>query len=197
MTKKRAVVLGFAMIVACGFPSWLRAQEAEGQAERPDVMPYTLAPGDVLTVSVWKSEDLGGVVPVRPDGRISLPLIGEVEVIGRTPEEIRLLLVEKYKGYVTAPVVSVVVSQINSWKIYVLGEVRSPGAYDVVSRTTVLQAIAMAGGLTEFAKESGIVLLRNVGGHEEIFSVSIKAITSGRDPGQNVVLGPGDTIVVP
>jgi len=160
-------------------------------------VPFTLQVGDVVTVSVWKNEELGARVPVRPDGQITLPLVGEVAGVGMTPLATQELLSEKYREFVTAPAVSVVVDQINSWKIFVLGEIRAPGVFDILRPTRLVQALAMAGGFTEYAKKDEIVLLRTRGVTEERMVLSVKGITSGRKPSDNVLLVPGDTIIVP
>jgi polysaccharide export outer membrane protein len=158
---------------------------------------YFIGVGDVLTVSVWKNEDLTVTVPVRPDGRISLPLVGEVEVVGRTPESVRTILNASYQDFVTSPAVSVVIQEINSRKIFIMGEVGTPGVYDLVQPTRLLQALALAGGVTDFAKEDQVVVLREEGGIERRTVVSIKDIQTGKRLDANMRLQPGDTIIVP
>ena len=159
--------------------------------------PYLIGLGDILEVSVWKNEELAVRVPVRPDGRISLPLVGEVEVAGLTPSAVRNLLAVKYQDFITGPGVSVVVAEINSRKIFIMGEVMSSGVYDIVQPTRLMQALAMAGGLTNFAKKDQVVLLRDVDGKQQRTVVSIKEIASGRNLESNIRLWPGDTIIVP
>lgn len=171
--------------------------DAESIGSADQAVPFTLQVGDVVTVSVWKNAELGASVPVRPDGQITLPLVGEVVVLGMTPLATQKLLSERYSDFVTAPAVSVVVDQINSWKVFVLGEVRAPGVYDILRPTRLVQALAMAGGFTEYAKKDEIVLLRTRGVTEQRMVLSVKDITSGRDPDDNVLLAPGDTIIVP
>jgi len=146
---------------------------------------------------VWKNPDLEGEVPVRPDGRISVPLIGEVHVAGLTPLEVQALLTDHYTRYVTAPSVSVLVTQINSRKVFILGQVRESGAFDILQPTNVMQALAMAGGLTEFAKTNKIVVLREVNGVKKRWQVNLDAVASGKRPEDNMILEPGDTIIVP
>ena len=158
---------------------------------------YLIGVGDVLTVSIWKNEELTVTLPVRPDGRISLPLVGEVEVAGRTPDAVRELLTTGFEEFITSPGVSVVVEEINSRKIFIMGEVEAPGVYDLIQPTRLLQALAMAGGLTEFAKKDQVVVLRDVGGTEQRTVVSIKDIQSGKGLDANMRLEPGDTIIVP
>ena len=159
--------------------------------------PYLIGLGDILEVSVWKNAELAVRVPVRPDGRISLPLVGEVEVAGLTPSAVRDLLAEKYQDFITGPGVSVVVAEINSRKIFIMGEVTSSGVYDIVQPTRLMQALAMAGGLTNFAKKDQVVLLRDVDGEQQRTVLSIKEIESGKNLDGNIRLWPGDTIIVP
>lgn len=199
-TRKLSVFVLATMVAVLSYhgaaPLWAQTI-SDGSPGSLDHLTYRMEPGDVITVSVWKSGELGATVPIRPDGLISLPLIGEVRVVGKTPEEVRIELTEAFQEFVTAPSVSVVIEQINSWKVFVLGEVQAPGAYDVLKPMTLMQLIAMAGGTTEFAKKDEIVVLRNDGTTEKRTVVSMKAITSGRETGQNIVLRPGDTVVVP
>lgn len=154
---------------------------------------FTLGVGDVLTISIWKSPDLTSTVQVQPDGMISLPLINEIPAAGKSPSELRTTLTESYKRFVTSPSVSVVVAEINSRKIYVVGEVQSPGEFDMLRPMTLMQAIAKAGGFTEFANKDGIVVLRS----QSRSLASFKKIVSGKDPGDNLLLQPDDTIVIP
>lgn len=159
--------------------------------------PYLIGLGDILEVSVWKNPELAVRVPVRPDGRISLPLVGEVEVAGLTPSSVRNLLAVKYQDFITGPGVSVVVAEINSRKIFIMGEVMSSGVYDIVQPTRLMQALAMAGGVTNFAKKDQVVLLRDVAGEQQRTVVSIKDIETGKNLDSNIRLWPGDTIIVP
>ncbi len=158
---------------------------------------YIIGVGDVLKVSVWKNEDLQAEVPVRPDGRISVPLIGEVHVAGLTPLEVQSLLTDRYTSFVTAPSVSVLVTQVNSRKVFILGQVKQSGAFDILQPTNVMQALAMAGGMSEFAKTNKIVVLRYINGIKTRWQINIDAIASGKRPQDNLLLEPGDTIIVP
>jgi polysaccharide export outer membrane protein len=157
---------------------------------------YAIGVGDVVEISVWKNADLTVTVPVRPDGRISVPLLGDVQAAGVTPLALKTVLTNGFRDYITAPSVSVVVKEINSQKIFVTGEVAKPGAYDLRSRTKVMQALAMAGGLTAYAKNRVIVLRDQQGGDRRI-EVDLGAIVSGKRPEANINLQPGDTLVVP
>jgi len=168
------------------------SEDAAGQEQG-----YVVGISDVLRVSVWKNDELEAEVPVRPDGRISLLLIGDVDVAGLTTEHIRQVLTRRYEQFVNAPGVSVMLTEINSRKFYVLGEITEPGAYDLALPTRLLQALAMAGGLTEFAKKDHVILLRDIDGTRQRYMLNLKMITSGNQPENDVILEPGDTIFVP
>jgi len=159
---------------------------------------YAIGVGDVLEISVWKNPELSATVPVRPDGRISVPLLGDVQAAGLTPLALRQTLTEGFKDYVTAPGVSVVVKEINSQKVFVTGEVAHPGAFDLRPRTKLMQVLALAGGLTPYAKGT-VILLRDTrdGKGDRRMEISLKAIVSGKQPMDNVILQPGDTLVFP
>ena len=158
---------------------------------------YVLGVGDVITVTVWRNPELTSQVQVRPDGRISLPLIGDVEVAGRQPMEVEGLMQERFSDYVKTPEVSIVVNEINSLKIYIIGEVISSGVYDILSPTTLLQALAMAGGFGEYAKKDELVVLRAAESPWKRKVVNVKLVISGKRPDDNIVLLPGDTVIVP
>ena len=157
---------------------------------------YAIGPGDVLEISVWKNPDLSVTVPVRPDGRISVPLLGDVKAAGMTPLALKQTLTNGYKEYVTAPGVSVVVKEIHSRKIFVTGEVAKPGEFDLQPRTKLMQALALAGGLTPYAK-GRVVVLRDDGRQDKRYEIEIGAIVSGKRPQDNLLLRPGDTLIVP
>ncbi|HEV2852857.1 MAG TPA: polysaccharide biosynthesis/export family protein [Thermoanaerobaculia bacterium] len=159
---------------------------------------YAIGPGDILEISVWKNPELTSTVPVRPDGRISVPLLGDVQAAGMTPLALKQTLTDGYKEYVTAPGVSVVVKEIHSRKIYVTGEVATPGVYDLQPRAKLMQAIALAGGVTPYAKGRVIVLRDSRDGKQDRrYEIAISSIISGKKPQDNLLLQPGDTLVVP
>jgi polysaccharide export outer membrane protein len=159
---------------------------------------YAIGIGDVLEVSVWKNPDLTVTVPVRPDGRISVPLLGDVQAAGMTPLALKQTLTDGYKEYVTAPGVSVVVKEIHSRKIYVTGEVAHPGTFDLDPRGKLMQALALAGGLTPYAKGRVVVLRDGRDGRQEKrYEIDLKSIINGRRPEDNLLLQPGDTLIVP
>lgn len=189
LPSRLALLLMLALCVSAGAPA---QDQPEGASDS-----YIIGVGDHLQVSVWKNADLQAEVPVRPDGRISVPLVGEVAVSGLTPAEVQSLLTERYTQFVTAPSVSVLVTQINSRKIFILGQVQESGAFDILRPTNLMQALAMAGGLTEFAKTGGVIVLRETNGVKQRWKVNVDAIASGKKPEGNVMLQPGDTIIVP
>ena len=158
---------------------------------------YVIGPEDVLGVVFWREPDLSGDVTVRPDGRISLPVIGEMEAAGLTPDVLRQRVQERAGKYLTDVNVAVVVRQINSRKIFVTGQVTTPGTYPLAAPRTVMQALALAGGLTEFADSKNITILRTAGGRPQSFKFNYKDVSKGKGLEQNILLQPGDTVVVP
>jgi polysaccharide export outer membrane protein len=158
---------------------------------------YVIGPEDVLYVHVWREEALSRTVPVRTDGKISLPLINDIQAAGLTPLQLREILTQKFKVFIDNPNVSVVVTEANSMKVYVSGQVKSPGVYRLRSETTVLQIIPMAGGFTDWANQKKILIIRNEDGREKRFTVNYKKIVKGDAPETNIRLKAGDTIIVP
>jgi polysaccharide biosynthesis/export protein len=170
---------------------------APAQASPANDTAYVIGPEDVLTIDVWKEKELSGPVPVRPDGKISLPLLNDVQAAGLTPMQLMDSLKEKLKQFVSDPTVTVTVTTINSRKVYILGEVTRPGAFPLVPDMTVLQAITSAGGPTPYAKKSGIYVLRNQNGAQTKLPFNYKQVVKGGSPEQNIFLKSGDTVVVP
>lgn len=158
---------------------------------------YQLGPEDVLQISVWKDENLTREVVVRPDGMVSFPLVGDVPASGRTVEEVRLDLMKRLTKYIPTPQVAVSVLKVLSYKIYVLGRVNKPGEYLVGHYTDVLQALSLAGGLTPFANENDIKVIRRVNGEQQVIPFRYGDVRKGRDLEQNVLLQRGDTVMVP
>jgi polysaccharide biosynthesis/export protein len=160
---------------------------------------YQLGPEDVLEVLVWKNPDLSKVVTVRPDGKISLPLIGDVQAVGLTADQVKEIISGKLTAYYKEPPsVSLIVQQANSYVIYIIGEVQRPAQYQVKRGTTFLQAIALAGGFTPFASTNDIFIFRNSNENNKQIAIPIqyKDIISGRNLGNNILLKPRDTIVI-
>ena len=167
------------------------------QSFPPPSAHYTIGPEDVIRIEVWKEPQLSVSVPVRTDGDISLPLIHDVHVVGLTPLELKEELTKMFSKYIENPTVSVIVEEINSLKIYVVGNVNAPGVFDVKREVNVLQAISMAGGFTEWANKRKIKIFRKYGGIEQIINVNYNKLVSGNHPELNIPLQPGDSIVVP
>lgn len=158
---------------------------------------YRIGPGDVILVSVWREPDATQEVTVRSDGKISLPLIKEVEIAGLTPSEAEANLAEKFRKMIPGADVTVMVRAINSRKVYLVGAVRTVGPINMAASLTVLQAIAQAGGLTDFAKRKQIYILRHEGGKQVRMPFNYDAVIKGEQIEQNIVLQPDDTVVVP
>lgn len=157
---------------------------------------YVIGPQDVLHVAVWKETDLTATLPVRPDGKISLPLLNDVQAAGLTPKQLADSVTDRLKKYIADPRVTVVVTEINSKRIYLVGEVLHAGATPMLPNMTVLQALSSA-GLNQFANTKGIYLLRTNNGKQTKMPVNYKKIVKGEQIEQNYLLQPGDTIVVP
>ena len=159
---------------------------------------YIIGPSDVLGINVWKSPELTRSVPVRPDGRITLPLIGELEVSGLTAMNVQLLVTQRLKEYVAKPEVTVIVEKVGSRTYIIVGKIGHPGSFELGKPTTVLEAIAIAGGLQDFAKVSKIYILTHTDDGTQIrLPFDYKKVITQRAPDQNVYLKSGDTIVVP
>jgi polysaccharide biosynthesis/export protein len=158
---------------------------------------YVIGAQDVLDINVWKEPDVSRVVPVRPDGKISLPLLNDVQAAGLTPDQLAAKVTEDLKKYVTNPQVTVIVTAINSQRVYILGEVTRPGAFPLLPGMTVLQALSSAGGFTQFAKVKSIFVRRLQDGKESKFLFNYKDVIGGKRPEQDILLKAGDTIVVP
>ncbi len=158
---------------------------------------YVIGPEDVLNVNVWKEAEVSGSVPVRPDGKISMPLLNDVQAAGLTPTQLAADITEKLKKYLEQPRVTVVVSAINSRRVYILGQVARPGAFPLLPGMTVLQALSSAGGLAEFAHSKDIYVLRTEAGKQQKMPFNYKAVLKGQNSEQNIALKAGDTIVVP
>ena len=157
---------------------------------------YIIGADDTLHISVWKEPDLTEILPVRPDGKISMPLLNDVEAAGLTPQQLAEVIAGRLKKYISDPRVTVVVTQMNSQRVYLLGEVQHTGAIPLLPNMTVLQALASA-GLTQFANTKGIYVLRVENGKQKKYPVNYKQVLKGDAANQNLILKPGDTLVVP
>jgi len=189
-----AALLAILAVLSAGADELRKPPEA---GQDPDGVRYLVQPGDVLQVFVWKEPDLSRDVMVRLDGKITMPLVGDLIAAGRTPEELGQQITEKLGRYVNAPQVTLGVAQPNSVRFFIVGEVLHPGAFPLTAKTTVVQALAQAGGFKEFAKPDRILIVRGQPGSQKFVPVNYRKLESGSDMSQNVVLLPGDTIVVP
>lgn len=179
---------------------WADQLSPNASGPRPAAEPptYRIGPGDVLQIDVWKEPDVSNPsVTVRPDGRVSVAMIGELLVAGLTPTELKAVLVEKFGTLIRDARVTVTVRDANSQKVYLIGEVRREGAIRMSGPLTVLQALAEAGGISDYAKRSQIYILRVVDGRQVRLPFDYEAVVRGRKVEQNVTLLPGDTVVVP
>jgi len=170
---------------------------AASQPQAQELEAYKIGPEDVLNISVWKNEDLSRTVPVRPDGMISLPLLNDVQAAGLTAMQLRDVLTKKLTEYEPSPEVSVIVTEVNSFRVSILGEVQRPARYDLRSPTTVLDAIALAGGFKDFAATDRIVILRPQGKTMKRMPFNYKKVIAAGGEGENFFLQPGDIIMVP
>jgi polysaccharide export outer membrane protein len=212
-----AVLLWMGLTVTCMWSQTSGTKPASGTAEKTDdansaksssakpadealpshVPPdYVIGADDTLHISVWKEPDLSETLPVRPDGKISMPLLNDITAAGLTPLQLRDAITEKLKKYVADPRVTIVVTGMNSRRIFVTGEVLHTGPMTLLPHMTMLQALAQA-GFTQFASPKNIYLLRNENGKQAKLPFNYKEVVKGNHPEQNIELKPGDTIVVP
>jgi len=206
MVWHRVVVLALsvtvaATLVATGASAQQTATPPKPQPQQPRPMPsgleeYRIGPEDVLSISVWKNEPMSRVLPVRPDGMISLPLLDDVMAAGLTPTELRNVLAQKLAEYVPSPSVTVIVNDVKSFKVSVIGEVLKPARYELKSKTSVLDVLALAGGFNQFAARTRIVVLRQEGDKKVRIPFNYNRVTSGSDE-ENVFLKPNDIVLVP
>jgi polysaccharide export outer membrane protein len=159
---------------------------------------FQIGTDDVLAINVWKEPEISRSVPVRSDGKVSLPLVGEVQASGQTPKQLEAEISKKLTSYISEPEVTVIVQQIKSQRFNILGQVTKPGAYPLSNPTTVLDAIALAGGFRDFAKKKSIYVLRQTAdGSSTRLPFNYKDVIKGKDPQQNIRLEPRDTVYVP
>jgi len=213
---KKTLPKQIAILMCFAAPGWLWAQtstnsKSDAQVTMASITSAVSAPpskphddsfvignDDVLAINVWKEPDISRQVPVRSDGKISLPLVGEVQASGRTPLKLEQEIASKLSNYISEPEVTVMVQQINSEKFNILGQVTKPGEYSLTGSLTVLDAIALAGGFRDFAKQKSIYVLRQKpDGTQSRLTFNYKDVVHGKHPEQNIKLEPHDTVVVP
>jgi len=173
------------------------SSSAPAPAPSPDAGIYKIGPEDVLAISVWRNSELTRDVAVRPDGRISLPLLNDIQAANLTPMQLRDTVAKGLATYISDPEVSIIVKEIHSDKVSVVGSVKNPNRYELKSQATVLEALAMAGGLTDFAKRDRIVVYRREGTTWKTLEFNYTKVVNDWDVQQNFVLMPGDIVVVP
>jgi polysaccharide export outer membrane protein len=174
------------------------AAPTSSTGNKPHDNTFVIGADDVLAINVWKEQDVSRSVPVRSDGKISLPLAGEVVAAGLTPLQLEQSISDKLKSYITDPEVTVIVQQINSQKFNILGQVVKPGAYPLIAATTIVDAISIAGGFRDFAKKKGIYILRkDASGAETRIPFNYQDFIKGKNTSQNIAIQPHDTIIIP
>lgn len=204
-----AVIAAAIVLLLAGAPHPLCAQAdppavpAAATAITPkDAIPpvpagYVIGTDDVLSIVFWREKEMSGDVVVRPDGKISLPLLNDMQAAGLTPDQLRESLREAANQYLAGPSVTVIVKQINSLRVFITGEVGKPGAYPLTTPTTVMQLIAVAGGVTEYADKKHIVVMRIEDGRQTLFPFNYETLQKRRNVRQDIQLKPGDTVIVP
>jgi polysaccharide export outer membrane protein len=206
----RLLIFGLSLVITM-WSTLITVRAEEGTSEQHPLLTkpaetlgtpndYRIGAEDVVEISVWKSPDLSATVSVRPDGMISMPLLGDILAQGKTPTELQQTIAERLKAYKQDPNVSVIIQQINSPAFFILGEIVHPGKYPLKSETTVLQALALAGGFTQWAEKDKLLLFRKSsqkGDRSERISIRYKDLLVGKVSDSTVTLQPGDTIVVP
>lgn len=211
MRRSASLLMSFGLLLALGTPPKALGQAA-ADATKPNAgtaasqpapqapatdAEYKIGPQDVLRIDVWKEPEISRTAPVRPDGRISLPLINDVQAAGFTAAQLAAVIADGLRKYITNPQVTVGVTEINSRRVYVTGEVTRPGAFPLLPNMTVLQALSSSGGFSQFAKLKGIYVLRMEDGKQVKHPFNYKEVISGKKPELNIQLQPGDVIVVP
>jgi polysaccharide export outer membrane protein len=210
MTSRTAFSRAMVVVLALALPAGASATLASAQAAAPEAgtapaatppvatpADYVIGAGDVLSIVFWRDQDLSGEVTVRPDGKITVPLLKDIDAAGLTPAELEKVLQDTAKRFVQDPNATVVVRQIHSRNVFITGNVARAGSYPLNSPTTVLQLIAIAGGLLEYADAGGILIMRTEGGKPTTFKFNYKDVSKGKALAQNIPLRPGDTVIVP
>lgn len=178
-------------------PGWAAEPAAASTLTGAAVPEYRLGLGDRVEVQVWKEPELSKLQAIRIDGRISLPLIGDIEAVGKSIPELKRVLEQRFGEVVSEPAISVLLAESKSWRYYVLGQIRTPGEFSIDFPMTLLQVLARSGGFLEWAKTDSIVILRREGGQERIIHFDYQALLHGEKLAQNIMIAAGDTIIIP
>lgn len=195
----RHIACGLVLVLGLLLPPVARGQGAAttNVTDTAALEEYRIGAEDTLQVSVWRNEAMSRTIPVRPDGMISLPLLNEVRAAGLTPSELRQVLTTKLAEYMPSPEVSVILTDVRSFKVSVIGEIRKPARYELKSWTTILDVLALAGGFTEFAARGRIVVLRPNGKTIKSIQFNYNKVVSAGGEQENFYLRPGDIVLVP
>ena len=195
--KRLLIFLIFVLILLTYTNLFAQEKSAPKGEVAADSDNYVIGAEDALYIHVWREDAISRQVLVRMDGKISLPLIDEVHAAGLTPKQLKEAITEKLVGFINSPNVSVIVMDANSFKVYISGQVRTPGIYRLKSETTILQIIIMAGGFTEWADQKRVLVIRKEDGKDKRITVNYRKLVKDGDLSQNIVLKAGDTIIVP
>jgi polysaccharide export outer membrane protein len=197
MKQTLVIVIACVVFLSLSAPIQVAAQSAAGESASPFGPDYLIGPGDVLEISVWKEEALTKAVVVLPDGRVSFPLIGQVQAADRTVDDLKRDITNRMVKYAPKEEVNLEVKQVNSMLVYIIGRVNQPGRFVLNTNVDVLQALAIAGGLNPFAKRNQIKIFRKAAGKTLTFNFNYDDVTDGGKLQQNITLKRGDVIVVP
>jgi polysaccharide export outer membrane protein len=183
-------------VASAGDPAGAAGSVAKKESEEDN--SFIIGPDDMLAVSVWKEPEISRSIPVRSDGKITLPLVGEIQAGGQTPRQLQMAIATRLQNYISEPEVTVMVQEVRSQRFNILGQVAKPGSYLISNSARVLDAIAVAGGFRDFAKKKSIYVLRQNGsGQQSRLPFNYAEVVKGKKPEQNVELKPHDTVVVP
>jgi polysaccharide export outer membrane protein len=206
ISARQMILSGISLLVLSGvavaqtrtLPDTDPSQPPPTSGTRPHDDSFVIGDDDVLAINVWKEPDLSRTIPVRSDGKISMPLVGELEAAGKTPSQLEQAISAKLQSYITDPAVTVIVEQVNSKKFNILGQVAKPGTYSIALAPTVMDAIAAAGGFRDFAKMKGVYVLRqNPDGTETRIPFNYSKYIKSKNRPDNIKLEPHDTVIVP
>jgi len=191
------LLLSLLICMLGSFSLAIAAEKPEAQKGADVSSNYIIGPTDVLEINVWREPDLSREVLVRPDGKITFPLIDDIQASGMTTLELKGLITRQLQNFIDSPEVTVIVVQSNSKNFYISGKVNAPGTYQLRPHMTVLQALSVAGGFAEWAHKDSVRIIRRTNGKEKIFTFNYDKVISGKELEQNIVLEPNDTIIVP
>jgi polysaccharide export outer membrane protein len=191
MRMRRIFLSVVCLLAAAGLAVPAQAQQAPATAD------YTLNPGDLIDIAVWKELELTKTVVVRPDGKFSFPLAGEIQAAGRTIAQVQTEITNKLKTYIPEAVVTAAVKELDGYRVYVIGQVGKPGSFVMNPRMSVLQALTVAGGMTPFAGPNNIIVLRGAGSAQRVIPFHYNEVVKGQNLPQNIQLEAGDVVVVP